>query len=481
MSPKDDPIEESAVIIDEIESNLANILTKKREDVERAFQERMRKEKEESDRKIARLEEEFADDKGLLTQFRNSIAEYDRARQAIRTEVQASLGKAVQYQKEIERLTGLTMEEINKADELSGKLGELRRSSEERAAELRTRIQKRFGLILEDGKPTLHVEAPQPVREERPADFEVPVPPPAEDEAAPEAAAPEPPPIEEPAPAPSRPQAPAPEVVPDLEMELRKLKRIKQLLENDGKADAEPDKEEPEFEPELGRQLNPELPPFPEEPAAGPEPAPDMKLPEINQIFEDFAKRPPEPVPLRPEPVAAPHEERTAPKNGLSFQAVFEKLEQYRKTEALDEANEISCFQKSGRTILDGESILRSMGQVLDNAKRISGQMAQAGSAKDQFFLKQELVNQQEILRKVVLRGVKMCENESAALPAFTAEAMNVSVLRGILEQLVQGNWSGGESLAAFEVELARLKESFYRLITPPAHYLRSILDELEG
>ena len=118
-----------------------------------------------------------------------------------------------------------------------------------------------------------------------------------------------------------RPKAPVPEVVPDLEMELRKLKRIKQLLENDGKADAEQGAEEPEFDPELGRQLNPDLPPFPEEPAAAPEPAPDIKLPEINQIFEDFAKRPPEPAPLRPEPASAHSaSQRTTPCGSVTVQ-----------------------------------------------------------------------------------------------------------------------------------------------------------------
>jgi hypothetical protein len=477
MSPKDNGIDESTVIIDEIEDNLASILTKKREDVERAFLERMRKEKEESERKISKLVEEFANDKDLLAQYRSSIAEYDRARQAIRSEVQACLGNAVKYQKEIERLTGLTLDELNTADELSAKLGELRRASDEQAAEFRARIQQRFGLILAGEKPTPGVEAPQP-----------PAPAPAEREVVPPAVIQEPPHVEEAPKTPARPAAPAPDLGPDLEMELRKLKRIKQLLENDGKNELESEKAEGLYEPDLGRQLIPDLPPFPEEPvppaaepATAPEATPDMKLPEINQIFEDFAQRPPEPVPLRPEPVEPQPEERPAPKNGLSFQAVFEKLEQYRKTETLDEAYEISFFQKDGRTILDGESVLRSMGQVLESAKKISGQMAHAGSAKDKFFLKQELVNQQEILRKVVLRGVKMCENESAVLPSFTAEAMNVSVLHGILEQLVQGNWSNAESLAAFEVELARLKETFYHLITPPAHYLRAILDELEG
>jgi len=508
MSSKDNGIDESTVIIDEIESNLANILSKKRLDVEREFQERVRKEKEESDRRISQLEEEFSHDKGLLGQFRSTIAEYDRARQGIRSEVQSRLEKAVKYQKEIERLTGLTMEELNKVDELSGKLAELRRASEVRAAEFRARIQQRFGLILAEGESQGFAEAPPPERPAEPVHVApAAAPAPAQHAAPPPAAAPEPPRAVEPPPPiiPERPASerlaaeeriaafrspePASEMVPDLELELRKLKRIKQLLENDGRSDVEPAKNPAFCDPSLGRHLNPELPPLPEEPALPstvpttiPEPAADMRMPEINQIIEDFAKRPPEPVPLRPEPAVPPRrEDRPAPKNGLSFQAVFEMLEQFRKTESLDDSNEISYFQKGGRTILDGESILRSMGQISENAKKISGRLAQAGSAKDQFVLKQELVNQQELLRKIVLRGVRMCENESATLPGYTAEAMNVPVLRGMLDHLTQGNWSNVDSLAAFDAHLARLKETFYRLITPPAHYLRSILDELNA
>ncbi len=136
MSSKDNGFDESTVIIDEIETNLANILSKKRDVVEREFQERVRREKEESERKISQLEEEFSSDKGLLAQFRGTVSEYDRARQGIRSEVQSRLEKAVKYQKEIERLTGLTIDELNKVDELSAKLTELRRASDDRAAEL---------------------------------------------------------------------------------------------------------------------------------------------------------------------------------------------------------------------------------------------------------------------------------------------------------------------------------------------------------
>lgn len=510
MSSRDNGIDESAVIIDEIESNLANVLSKKRQGVEREFQERVRKEKEESDRRISQLEEEFSHDKGLLAQFRGTISEYDRARQEIRDEVQSRLEKAVKYQKEIERLTGLTMEELNKVDALSGKLAELRRASEERAAELQARIRQRFGLIIAEGKSggiagtPPPAAPPAPVQDAAPPRAASPEPQHAEESRPPVSAEPQPARAVEPPPlnVPERPASERmsteeriaafrspepPSEMPDLELELRKLKRIKQLLENEGKFDTEPAKNSALRDPSLGRHLNPELPPLPEEPAplsaaptTIPEPAGDMKMPEINQIIEAFTKRPPEPVPLQPEPAAPPKiEDRPAPKNGLSFQAVFEMLEQFRKTESLDDSNEISYFQKSGRTILDGESILRSMGQISENAKKISGRLAQAESAKDQFFLKQELVNQQEILRKIVLRGVRMCENESAVLPAFTADAMNVPVLRTMLDHLTQGNWSNVDNLAAFDAQLAKLKETFYRMITPPAHYLRSILDEL--
>jgi hypothetical protein len=501
MSPKNEVIDESTMIIDGLETNLSSILDRKRQNLEHELEERIRREKEESERKIARLEKDFADDKGMLGEFRQSVSEYELSRQTLREDIQGRLGKAVGYQKEIERLTALTMEELNAIDQLSLRLGELRRATEERAAEFRARIEKRFGITLTEDVPTeapaaetaevepSFVPPPPPVMPEpfRPAE-----PPAAERSEAAPPAAPEGPASErlaaEERVAAYRAPAPAAEMVPDLEIELRKLKKIKQLLENDGKTEPEAHRNGSLTDPSLGRHLNPEPPPTSPEPTpAGPEPATvpeavgEIKIPELNRLFEDFAKRPPEPVPLRPEAPAPRIEDRPAPKNGLSFQAVFEKLEEYRKTEALDDSNEISYFQKGKRTILDGESVLRSIGQVLDAARKIAVRMAQVGSARDHFFQKQELVNQQEILRKIILRGVKLCENEGAALPSYTTPAMSVSILRDTLDKLTTGNWSNADSLTAFDAYFTGLKENFYRLITPPANYLRSILDELEG
>ena len=42
-------------------------------------------------------------------------------------------------------------------------------------------------------------------------------------------------------------------------------------------------------------------------------------------------------------------------------------------------------------------------------------------------------------------------------------------------------NWSNQDDFRSFEDYVGRLKDMFYKRITPPAHYLQSIVDELEG
>jgi hypothetical protein len=58
---------------------------------------------------------------------------------------------------------------------------------------------------------------------------------------------------------------------------------------------------------------------------------------------------------------------------------------------------------------------------------------------------------------------------------------LNVLVLKDILEKLNMDNWSNEEDFNAFESFATKLKDTFYKKITPPALYLKSIVDELEG
>jgi len=463
-------LDESTVVIQEIESNLETALQKRKDEVEHELQEKIRREKEESERKLTEIETEFEKDRGTIKEFRGLVSEFESARQAFKKEIEDHLQRAIRYQQDIEKLTSLTLAELKKVDELSQQFLDLRQSSERRVAEIRSRLQDRFGI---------------------------------------------------PGPALSRPE---PVEVPesDLEQELIKLKRIKQILEEDSSSgETGPDQTPPEPAfPEAGvRDADfPLVPPEPEvrpgEAEAAETPHVDFKMPEINQFIEDFMKREPAPVagpdalheipePLPEEvPEAAAELRRPEPPDGIAgadhrtgepkpeappgdetkdLQAVFQDLDHYRKTESVDEAREITYYQKGPRTILDGESLVRAGLHVLLSGRRLVQKLVQTDSPKDQFFIKQELINDQETLRKVLLRSVKMCEKESASLPRATADVLNLGVLKDILDRLTLDNWSNPDSFKAFETSFEQLKETFSRMTTPPANYLRSILDELEG
>lgn len=448
MTPKNDALDESASIIEEIESNLEKVLQKRRGDIERDLQERIRKEKEESERKLSLISEAIAKERESLKDYRDTINEYENRKGTMLAEIRGHLERGMGYQREIEKLTTLTLEELRKVDELSGTLTDIRQRAEEKIIEIKTMLRDRYGL---DAEP--------------PA-----VPPPAA--------------VHAPAPAP----APREEngLGADLEQELTRLKKIKELLEKDVTPES----------PAFGAAPLPKMKAAgeplsgPEEPGlAGPSifdapaPPPDFKMPEINQFVQDFVRREndasaPEPF---PEPVRSRREDRKAAGEEISFQTVFEMLEKYRKSEPTDYNGEISYFQSKDRLILDGESLVRAVSCIQDTACKLVQKLAQTESPKDQFFLKQELINNQEILRKVVLRSVRMCEKENATLPRFSADVLSVGVLKEILEKLNMDNWSNQDDFRAFEEYVGRLKDMFYKRITPPAHYLQSIVDELEG
>lgn len=450
MTPKEDMLDESAQIINEIESNLEKVLQKRKEEVERDLQLKMRREKEEAERKKTLIEGEFEKERGTIKEFRGAISEFETARKTLQDRMRDHLDRGMRYQQDIEKLTALTLEELRKVGDLSLQLSELRQTSEKKLAEIRTKLKERFGIAME-----------------APADAAVP------------------------APAPAFERKNESAMASDLDQELNKLKKIKELLETDSAGPARP-----AFEPPHVPEAFAEPPAVPEEPEFVPperfepmsfeseRPRPEFKMPEINQFIEDFMKRegpPSQPEMAFGEPVKTRKEERKSGFEDLSFQAVFETLEKYRKIEPLDFNGEISYFQNRERLILDGESLLRAMGLVLENAKKQTQKLSQTESPKDQFFLKQELINHQESLRKILLRWVRMCEKDGGSLPRYTNEIISLPVLKDILEKLNMDNWSNPEDVRSFESLTVRLKDAFYRKITPPAYYLRSIIEELEG
>ncbi len=468
MTPKGDAMDHSKALISEIETSLESKLQKRREKIERELQERLRREREESEHKLSQIEEEFRKEQGVLRDYENAVGEYEAARESLEKQLSERLDTVDRHQSEIERLTALTREEINLIHELSARLADLRDSTESRLGEFKSRLQDIFGI----GDQSAGEPAPRAEAEPAPAD---------QTSSARKGSLPEE--IVE------KPKLPAEngEVVVNLERELGKLKQIKEMLEKDSaefpnaagrtavetNAVAEPEAPLPEAPPE------PEVPEWSAARMDESTPArPEFKMPEINEFIQDFAKREHEVT----EETAAPKADEKRP--GLeeaNFQSVFEILEKYRRSEPTDYNGEISFFQNRDHVILDGESLLRAIGHIVDEAKKLYQRLSQAGTPKEQFFIKQELINNQEILRKIVLRSVRMCERENCRLPRYTGDILNADVLKDTLERLNMDNWSNQDDFTAFETMAVKMKDDFNRRITPPAQYLRSIVLELEG
>ncbi len=434
MANKDDTPKNSSSIVDEIEQRLEQTIAKRREDVEKTLEEKIRKEREEAQKRIEDLTREADEEKQTLVNFKTLLAEFESSRDELRVQIKEHVEKAIHFQTEIESLTGQTLEELKKVRELSQKLDELQQDAGKKVAELRRDLGEKYGIVAEI-----------PEGEEKD------------------------------------------ETEIDLEQELAKLKKIKELLNTSGPVEevnqeAGPQEPQEQGEGEGGEAAEPAAETQPveekkeegEAESVGPEGAPLPEEPEAKQEEEQEKKEEP-PTEQVPEAEAQPEAEGEA-----TFQAAFEKLEQYRKGGAEENEAEVSFFENKDRIILDGEYLVSTLNNCFEEAKRLYIKLSQTESPKDQFFIKQEIIKQQEYLRKVMLRGIRLSQRDNCSLPDFTNDVLNLDVLKEVLERVSMQNWSNQDDFAAFDKFAKELKDSFYSKITPPAAYLQSILKELE-
>ena len=122
---------------------------------------------------------------------------------------------------------------------------------------------------------------------------------------------------------------------------------------------------------------------------------------------------------------------------------------------------------------------MSSLGSSLDGAKKLYKKLNETESPKEQFFIKQDIIRHQEVLRKLMLSSIKMSDKEFCTLPGYTREILNVEVLKTILEKVSMENWSDEQDFVEFDKYAKSLKDAYYAKITPPARYIQSILDEL--
>jgi uncharacterized membrane-anchored protein YhcB (DUF1043 family) len=250
----------------------------------------------------------------------------------------------------------------------------------------------------------------------------------------------------------------------DLDEELEKLRKIKELLTIESAAanlgrlggQAAPEEDLAALDA-AAIKIGPDIPGIPEL-IAGPAP-------------EERAAA--EPVPPAPEPLPRPEDD-------LTEEELVASLESYRRTEPANGSGEVHYFQKDRTIVADPEKLLAAVDRTLEEGQRLSVKLDLTESPKDQFFIKQELINWQEGLRALFLRVVKMCEKSRWSLPVYTEEILDPQVLRRLLERLSMENWSNLEEFTGFSAAVSEIRRAFLARTEPRLPYLRALKRQIE-
>lgn len=164
---------------------------------------------------------------------------------------------------------------------------------------------------------------------------------------------------------------------------------------------------------------------------------------------------------------------------GIDPDMISRMLEAYKRTEYVSNGGEFQYYQKNSVIVLDGESLLTPMTRLIEEAKSLHVRLAETKPAKEQFFLKREILNQQELLRKVVQKAVKLCGKQTDPLPLYASDIINIQKLKDILEALNMGNWSDPYYMKVFEDDISALKTLLSGRTSARSAYQKSILDQL--
>ena len=421
---------DSSHVIQEVEEQLERILQRKFRDVDSDLLDRINREKEAARTRKEEIEHEFEKEKTALNEYRVMVRDYEEQRAGLLNDARDRFQKVLKFQAEIETLAKSTVDEIKRVNDIQERLEALRSQTAERAAFLKNDLRERFGIVAEvmqeESKETLKV---------------------------------------------------------DLDEELEKLRKIKDLLAIESAAASLGRMAvEPSGEPDLAAldaaaaaKPGPEIPGL-QDLLAGP-----LSAETSEAKVEPAAPAAPGPAAAEsaPAPEAAPKAEPPAGDAAREDQLAAE-LETYRRTEPANGSGEIHYFQKDDIIIVDPEKLLDAVDRTLEEGQRLSVKLGLTESPKDQFFIKQELINWQEGLRALFLRVVKMCEKNAWTLPRYTEDVISAPVLRRLLERLSMENWSNLDEFAAFAAGIDEIRKSFKARLEPRLSYLRALKRELQ-
>ncbi len=419
MENRDDLIKESASIIEEIEDQLDQILSKKRKEIESDLETKIERDRREARDMMKKLEQELSGDRESLKSYRSALSEFDKDKKEIKAQIQTHLAKAAEYQPQIEALATKTIGELKIVMELNEKLEELNLAAVSRVESMKVELKDRIGTTPASA-PNQTPTPPAETREHK-------------------------------------------NIQSSLDSELGKLKKIKELLGKDSVVRKELTEIETNSLPEVVK-------------------IPANNRPQDNFVEKQVEKKVEEDKTSAIEEEPEPEEKKEPVAKSVDIPAVDmdRALEKYRKSIDGEKGIKLTYFENNKKMILDGQDIFNAIDKDVEEAKKLYDKLSKTQSPKEQFFTKQEIIWHQETLREFILTTIKVCEKEHAVLAQSTAEVLNMGILNKILDKVSQENWSNKEYFSSFFQFASELKAAYLEKTTPQTNYSKSIIDELE-
>lgn len=442
MNPSTELKVEQSAFLDDIEKRVSEIFSAQKSEVEQSLIEKISREKEDAQKRIEAVNQEFSQVRGFLEEHKIVMAQLQTTEEHLRGEIRGHFERAVNYQKMMENAATLAGDELEKIGGLNQELEKVRVKAEEEYDSLKKNLAGYAGIVAQIPAPAAKTEGDvdwteeigklrkvrdllATLRQTEPADA-----------------------------AEAGPSAPAAEAAEELAASLGLVGP-----EDDGVRD---DVEFAETDPAWAE--------IPGGEGASPRVSPEL----AQEPYEEVAD-----VQAEPQAETAATESPAGP---TAVEAsVMEALAHYRKTEPVNNGIELGFYTSEAGAVLDAISFMAAVGKVVEGANQLHVQLTQTGSVKDLFLLKQEILNQQEILRKVFFRVVRFCDKEGGKLPEAIGEIVSSQGMKDIIERLTMANWSDPSDFKPFLNELKAMKRAFEIRTAASSNYFRSVLDEVEG
>jgi hypothetical protein len=156
------------------------------------------------------------------------------------------------------------------------------------------------------------------------------------------------------------------------------------------------------------------------------------------------------------------------------FADYADNLDKYHK-----KRGRISFFKRKDKIIFDGESIISTLNYYVSEGRNLFAKLLQTKSPKEQFFIKREIIKQQDDLQEYLEKLKDLWDKKSFLFAQFTQDIMNVNILKDLIRQLNEGNWSNAENFSLFKKHIWELEEAFEKKISSSGRYTESLAFEL--